>query len=254
MRSPSIEVIAKTDIGKERNSNEDSIVSAVFNIGGNNQTIDCGILAVADGMGGHELGEVASSIATKVFLREVLDRLLEASIRNTKINFLNILGDAFEVANQEVLMIRKGTRQMGTTLVGAIICNNNIYIANVGDSRAYIINPEKELFQITKDHSAVQEMLDANIITKEQARNHPRKNIITKALGLNEDAHPDFFETTLNNQMLMLCSDGLSNMIEEIEIVKRAHKNLESSVNDLINLANKRGGTDNISIALACYN
>ena len=145
------------------------------------------------------------------------------------------------------------TDRIGTTLVGAIIVDNHIYIVNVGDSRAYLIKPNKSIRQITKDHSAVQEMLDNNVITKEQAKNHPRRNILTKALGLSETVSPDIYEQYMGGETLMLCSDGLYGMLDEKEITKTVNGNIYKTADDLISLANKHGGIDNISVAIARY-
>lgn len=150
----------------------------------------------------------------------------------------------------DMFNVRKGN-SLGTTLVGAIIINNRVFITNVGDSRAYLITPHKAITQITKDHSAVQEMLDAKIITKEQAKNHPRRNIITKALGLEKEITPDIFEADIKDKTLLLCSDGLYSMVDEQEIVKTINGNIYESAETLISLANKHGGLDNISVALA---
>ena len=122
---------------------------------------------------------------------------------------------------------------------------------NVGDSRAYLVKPQKTITQITKDHTAVQAMLDSKIITKEQAKNHPRRNIITKAMGLATKVAPDIYEEEMEDRTLLLCSDGLYNMVEESEITKTVSGNLYSSAVSLISLANEHGGLDNISIVLA---
>ena len=127
------------------------------------------------------------------------------------------------------------------------------YIVNVGDSRAYLIKPNESIKQLTKDHSAVQEMLDAKIITEEQAKNHPRRNVITRALGLSETIEVDIFEQDLTDETLVLCSDGLYDMLDENEIKTTVNGSIYKSTDDLISLANKHGGTDNISIAMARY-
>lgn len=248
-----ITLSSKTDVGKERDNNEDSVVSEILD-GIKDNGFDCAILAVADGMGGYEKGEVASKMATKIFIEEVKQNILQFSNDWSKLEFPKILLKSIKSANKEVWKISNNkSNRMGTTIVGAIIVNDKIFIANVGDSRAYLITPKKSALLITKDHSAVQEMLDANIITKEQAINHPRKNIITRALGLEEDVQIDLFENTLGDKVLMLCSDGLYNMVEEEEIINSINGNISKSADTLISLANKHGGKDNISIALASH-
>ena len=247
-----ISLHTKTDIGKERNSNEDSVASLILNTQNSRNEIHYGILVVADGMGGHDLGEVASEIAAMKFIEEVANNIFRYTNSNGKIKFEEVLSKAVDLANKEIWAISKNQPQhLGTTLVGAIIADKHIYIANVGDSRAYLIKPNKPIQQITKDHSAVQEMLDNNVITKEQAKNHPRKNILTKALGLTEKVTPDIFVEEMNGCTLLLCSDGLYNMIDDDGIIKSVNGNIHESVEKLISLANRNGGLDNISVALA---
>jgi serine/threonine protein phosphatase PrpC len=250
-----ITLFTQTNVGKERDNNEDSVASLVLNANSSKKEFDCGILVVADGMGGHEMGEVASDIAVKTFVEKVLHNILHSSKDKSKIDFSEILEKSVIAANKEVINMAGGkSNRMGTTLVGAIIFDNRAYIANVGDSRAYLVKSKKSLIQITKDHSAVQAMLDANIITKEQAKNHPRKHIITKSLGLNEEIRPDIFEQNLDDGVLLLCSDGLFNMVDDEDIIQAVNGNIYNTAEDLITLANKHGGLDNISVGLASYN
>ena len=247
-----LSIFSDTDIGNERKINEDCVATLMLNAKSFNNNFDCGILVVTDGMGGHDFGELASNIASKKFMEDTIQHILLCSEKNETINFSKILLHSVEVANNEVWKISKqNINQIGTTLVGAIIVDNKVFIVNIGDSRAYLINPQKSIKQITKDHSVVQEMVDANMITKEQAKIHPRRNIITKALGLSEQIIPDIFEEEINDQTLLLCSDGLHGMVEESEIIKTVNGSVSQSVENLIILANKHGGYDNISVALA---
>lgn len=248
-----ITIYTKTDIGKQRETNEDSVASLVLNSVSNGQEFNYGVLVVADGMGGREMGEVASDLATNKFIKEISDSILNSPLEKENIKFSEIISKAVEVANKEVWELsKKKSNQIGTTLVGAIIVDRHVYIVNVGDSRAYLVS-KKAVSQITKDHSVVQEMLDGKMITKEQAKHHPRKNIITKALGLEENVKADVFEVDMNQDTLMLCSDGLSNLIDEKEISKAMKGDIQRSADALITLANKNGGWDNISIAVARY-
>ncbi|MDO9392137.1 MAG: protein phosphatase 2C domain-containing protein [bacterium] len=243
----------KTDIGKERTTNEDSVASSFINSQSFRNGISYGVLAVADGMGGHEMGEVASEIAAKKFIIDVAENILINTADNIDIKFEEILSKAVETANKEVWLISKNqSNRIGTTLVGAIIANNFAYVVNIGDSRAYLKN-KKSIIQITKDHSVVQEMLDGNMITKEQALNHPRENLLTKALGLTEEVKPDFFKQDLKDATLLLCTDGLYRMLNDKEISKTMNGNIYKSANALISLANKHGGIDNVSVAIAKY-
>lgn len=244
----------KTDIGKERSSNEDSVASLIMNAKSFRNELNYGILVVADGMGGLKKGEVASEVAAKTFIESVTENIFHYSSINGKIRFEDVLTKAVEAANKKVWTISENHQgKIGTTLVGAIIADNHIYVINVGDSRAYLIKPNKSIQQITKDHSAVQEMLDNHIITKEQAINHPRRNILTKALGLSESVIPDFYEQDMRGETLMLCSDGLYGMLDENEITKTVNGSIYKTADDLISLANEHGGWDNISIAIARY-
>lgn len=245
-------IYSLTDTGKRRENNEDSVASLVVNFQSFNKELTFGILVVADGIGGRELGEVASDIAAKKFIIETVNNTLISSVRNEKVNFSEILLKSIEVVNSEIWKLSEGKiKPIGTTLVGAIIVDNNFYIVNVGDSRAYLINPQKSITQITKDHTVVQEMIDAKIITKEQAKNHPKRNNLTRALGLSQDVKPDIFEEDIKNKILLLCSDGLYNMVDDDEIIKTIIRNLYNSAVELISAANQHGGLDNISVALA---
>jgi len=250
-----ITLYTKTDIGKERTSNEDSVASLIMNSQSFRKEFNYGILVVADGMGGHEMGEVASEVAAQTFIEAVTENIFHFTTSNNGvIKFDDVLRNAVQSANKKVWEISENkTFKMGTTLVGAIIFDKHIYIVNVGDSRAYLIKPNKSIRQITKDHSAVQEMLDNGVITKEQSINHPRRNILTKALGLSESITPDIFEQDMEDNTLMLCSDGLYGMLDDNEIIKTMNGNIYKSGNDLISLANEHGGVDNISVAIARY-
>lgn len=248
-----LNIFSKTDIGKKRENNEDSVISIVIHSQSFNKELNCGILVVADGIGGHEMGEVASGIASKKFIEEAVQSILLASEKSGKINFSEILLKSVKFANNKVFKLSEGkTNPAGTTLVGAIVVENHIYIVNVGDSRAYLVKPHETITQITKDHSAVQELLDNKIITKEQAKNHPRRNILTKALGLAKEVIPDIYEEEMKDRTLLLCSDGLYSMVDEDEIAKTINGNIYDSAEELISLANKYGGLDNISVAMAC--
>lgn len=249
-----ITLYTKTDIGKERTTNEDSVASLIMNSQSFKKELNYGILVVADGMGGHEMGEVASEVAAKKFIEEVTENIFHFKADNGNIKFGEVLKKAVNAANREVWSISENqSSRIGTTLVGAIIVNNHVYVVNVGDSRAYLIKPSKSILQITKDHSAVQEMLDGKMITKEQAKNHPRRNILTKALGMSENVTADIYEQDMKDDTLMLCSDGLYAMLDDEEITNTMNGNIYKSADALITLANKHGGVDNISIAIARY-
>ncbi len=250
-----ITLYTKTDIGKERTSNEDSVAALIMNSQSFKKQLNYGILVVADGMGGLDKGEVASELATKTFVEVISENMTHFTRENNDVKFEEILKKAVDSANKEVWALSQNQpNQVGTTLVGAVIFDKHIYIVNVGDSRAYLIKSDKSIRQITKDHSVVQAMLDNNVITKEQAKKHPRRNILTKALGLSENIAPDIFMQNIKDETLMLCSDGLYDMLDEQEILQTINGNIYQAAEDLISLANKHGGTDNISVAMAKYN
>lgn len=246
-----------TDIGKVRELNEDGFV--VWELTGfqDPRPFRIGLYAVADGMGGHQAGEVACKLALNALLETIqkavlnelgkgVDQLYEADWRNT-------LRSAFEHANRVVWENALGSRSdMGTTMVAALVIGNRAYIANVGDSRAYIFRGDK-LKQITKDHSLVQQLVDAGQIQPEQARVHPHRNIIYRAVGLREQIEVDLFEELLSvGDKLLLCSDGLHDMVEDkaIEEVLLSEQDLQSSCAKLIEQANELGGADNITVVL----
>jgi len=266
----SLTIVADSDRGQKRESNEDYTASDFVEIKSDdpNSKLDCGIIVLADGMGGFEMGEVASQTAAKIFIEEIKLKI-NFSTNPDELNFDTILINAVEAANREVYkMTLEKMQPMGTTLVGAVIINGKAYIVNVGDSRAYLIKPPSSIRQITKDQSAVQDMFEAKIITREQMKNHPRRNYVTKSLGLKEDVSPDIFHQDLkNDNILMLCSDGLFNMVDDDEIIKIVNRDLAEDLvpeasfatqmqkiaTDLIALANKNGGVDNISVAFTAY-
>lgn len=245
---------ARTDVGKIRRNNEDSVASLVINYQSFGMELSYAVIAVADGMGGHEMGEVASKIASEKFIETVTGNIYSSWHNSEKIKFREILINAVEAANNEVWKISVNHKhRIGTTLVGAILSGNYISIANVGDSRAYLVDPAKTITQITKDHTAVQEMVDAGIITREEALNHPRKSILTRSLGTTPVIKPDIFELNMKENILLLCSDGLYGMIDDIDICNTVERDIFKSADTFISLANIKGGIDNISVALAAY-
>lgn len=234
-----LEVCCKTDVGKKRNANEDSLLAVSLG--------NAHLLAVADGLGGHAAGEVASRVALieiEGFLRTSLPRE----------NLRDAMKGAIAKANREIILLSKENPSyagMGSTLVAAVVSQNKALIANVGDSRAYLIGDE--IRWKTKDHSLVQELVDGNLITEEEAFNHPQKNIVTMTLGLENEVFPDFYDVELSGSILLLCSDGLSDSLRDEEIRKTiaASANLDEACTNLINLANDKGAADNITVILA---
>jgi len=205
------------------------------------------LFVVADGMGGHKAGDFASRYTVEVILKSV-------RMKKEK-NPIKIIQTAVETANEKVLAKANSDENlagMGTTVVVATVINHYIYVANVGDSRLYLIRDKIQ--QITKDHSLVEEMVRIGEINREQARNHPDKNIITRAVGVRSRVSIDFFDMKLEKEdIILMCSDGLSNMIEDEEIekiIKDGRGDLPGTALELVERANRNGGKDNIAVVL----
>lgn len=220
--------------GNVRELNEDSVYTG--------ELAEKGFLAlVADGMGGYNAGEIASGMA----VREVRQNISTLDGKG--------LEEGFRQANRKIYELAASKpeyRNMGTTLSGCIIKDNMLYAANVGDSRIYLICGKK-IRQITVDHSYVQELVDMGHITKAEAAEHPNKNIITRAIGTDRTVEIDIFAYKVKNgDMVILCSDGLSNYLEEAELLTLAqkYKKPETCVRHMVDTALERGGCDNISV------
>ena len=197
-------------------------------------------------MGGHNSGDFASSFAVQTFLHSVLE--------DENQNPIKIIRSAIEEANRKVLekaRTHADMSGMGTPMVLVTVVDDNAYVANVGDSRLYLI--EDRITQITKDHSLVQELVRRGLLTKEEAQNHPDKNKITRVIGISPEIEVDFFDIHLKeNSTLLLCSDGLSNMVSDEEIWRIANtsRDLREMGMRLVSLANENGGKDNIAVVL----
>ena len=220
----------KSDVGLMRTINQDSIFVSMSSVGKLPN-----LFIVADGMGGHKAGDVASRKSIEEFIKYVCTTNMTDPA--------NILDSGIMEINKIILDLAKSNKDysgMGTTFVAATIVENHVYIANVGDSRLYLVN--EDIQQITRDHSLV-----------EEARTHFKKNIITRAVGAEEAVTADIFEIeTKPNDKLLLCSDGLTNMVEDYEIktIVQSSDDIESAVHRLIDQANENGGKDNISVVL----
>ncbi|WP_346928429.1 Stp1/IreP family PP2C-type Ser/Thr phosphatase [Clostridium sp.] len=226
----------ETDVGNKRTFNEDSV--------GYYEEEDFGIFVVADGMGGHNAGEVASKIAKDTIIEYVINHKNDRSQEE-------ILNEAILSANRKIYresLLNEGCNGMGTTLVGAFVRGNNLTIVNIGDSRGYVLK-DGELVKVTKDHSLVQELLDNGTITNEEAKNHPNKNVITRALGTNPVVMADYYNLDIRDvSKVILCSDGLTNEVSENDIFRVLQNYNGNQCFELINMSKKNGGRDNISI------
>lgn len=236
-----MEVYAKSDIGKEREMNQD-----YFYISPPDSNINLYILA--DGMGGYQGGEVASKLATNT-VKNYIENNFENTLKE-KDEILKLIKGAIEYANMVVYEKSKENKDldgMGTTIEVCLIYNNKAYIGHVGDSRTYRL---RGVFirKLTTDHSYVEKLIKDGTITKEQAVNHPKKNMITKALGCNLFVEPDVtVKGFIKDDILLLCSDGLTNMIDEDKIYDVIKEDVENAPDKLIKMANNSGGYDNIT-------
>ena len=230
-----------TDTGVLRTMNQDYCFSSDTPIGKLSN-----LYIVCDGMGGHKAGEYAS--------RYTVERIVASVSRSRSEDPIRILKTAIHKAN-EILVIEsqedKEKRGMGTTVVAATILDNKMYVANVGDSRLYVINDTIE--QITNDHSYVEEMIRIGKLKREEARAHEKKNVITRAVGAAEKVKVDFFEVDLKaNDTVLLCSDGLTNMVSD-EVIRQivlSYKEVDDISKELVSEANKNGGQDNITVVV----
>jgi protein phosphatase len=231
-----------TDTGKVRDHNEDSVI-----IVKNDE--DSYLMAIADGMGGHSAGEVASSIAISY-----LGKHFKETYRNmSKIDAVNWIRDAVNEINTLIFQHEKThpeSKGMGTTLVMAILTKEYLLFGNVGDSSGFVMKDDK-LHKVTYDHTLVNLLVSAGELTKEEASVHPKKNVLMKALGAAPEVDVDIFDCDMDVSEILLSSDGLTGMLERehIEKVLLGDGSIEDKVIKLIQKANNRGGTDNISVA-----
>ena len=230
-----------TDIGRKRKLNQDTVYSCEHPLGNLNN-----LFIVCDGMGGHKAGDYASAYTVKAIEREV-------EVCDDK-SPIKILREAITIANTEIY--EKASSEpdfagMGTTCVAATISDDVLYVANVGDSRLYLI--DKEITQVTKDHSLVAELVRKGSLDESQAKSHPDKNIITRAIGAAPSIDIDFFEVELSaGDVILMCTDGLTNMVDDDEILRiiRTSVDVPDMAENLIKMANHNGGKDNIGVVI----
>lgn len=238
-----MEIYSKTDIGKKRSSNQDAVAGKIISEG-------LAWTVVCDGMGGASGGDIASNEAVEE-ISKVMGSINESM---SKENILELMNKAVQAANTVVFNKSQSDESlhgMGTTVVLAVVSGNHLYVMHAGDSRAYLISGS-EITQVGVDHSIVQEMVDSGEITSTEARNHTRKNIITRALGIGNLVELDCNTADLKPEdIVLVCSDGLSNHLEDDEICEIAkEKSLRTIAELLIDKCNIRGGKDNITVSL----
>lgn len=236
-----MKAVALTDKGLKRPINQDYVYIKLDNIG-------ClpNLFVLADGMGGHKAGDMASRYTVETFIS-----LVKESEENDSIS---VISDAVTRVNTRLLKKAKESEDyqgMGTTLVVASIFGSTLKVANVGDSRLYVVNDD--IVQITRDHSLVEEMVQMGQIDRQQARNHEKRNVITRAIGGYETVDAEMFSIDLNpSDKILMCSDGLTNMVEDVNILSIIKNNddIEAAARNLIRAANENGGKDNISVII----
>ena len=230
-----------TDIGKKRQLNQDYVYTSEMPIGNLPN-----VFIVADGMGGHNAGDYASKYTVETIVQEIS--------RAQNDNPVTIIKNAIGIANEHIRQKAEEDERlygMGTTLVVATCMGNLLQVANVGDSRLYVVNDR--ITQITRDHSLVEEMIRMGGIDRESARSHPDKNIITRAIGASETVKVDFFTVKLQKgDIVLMCSDGLTNMLEdeEIRMILNGQRDIVEKAEELVRAANNNGGNDNIAVVL----
>ncbi len=243
-----MQVFGKSDIGLKRKSNQDCFYYAKVN----ENTLWA---IVCDGMGGVNGGDVASNLAVKS-IKDSLNNENWEEPSETQSNIKKMLRNALKKANLEIFTNAQDNKDlagMGTTAVLVAVTEDKIHVAHVGDSRAYLVRQGK-IKQLTIDHSMVQEMIDEGEITHEEAKMHPNKNIITRALGISKDVDVDYsMKTKKPGDSIIICTDGLTNYLDQKEILEyfKSEKG-EALVDGLISSANERGGADNITVVTLC--
>ncbi|MFD2116911.1 Stp1/IreP family PP2C-type Ser/Thr phosphatase [Paenibacillus yanchengensis] len=237
----------RSNVGRVRHVNEDNAWTEKWS-----DTVALAI--VADGMGGHLAGDVASQLAVQAFSKIMQESIHHPSITVDEGKML--MRQAITEANRQIYQLASSDEryyQMGTTIVAAIVCNNEIIIGHVGDSRAYLFSKET-ITSLTSDHTLVNELVKSGQLTEEEAAVHKRRNILSRAVGTDEFVEIDIQSFPWStNDILLLCSDGLTNMVSEAEMqqtIAAHHLSLDEKANEFIRLALTAGGDDNITVAL----
>ena len=237
-------VFAKSDIGKARELNQDYYYIS-------QDTDEPKIYILADGMGGYKGGEIASKLSTDSVRKYIQSNF--SSITKEKEEILKLVKSAVEYANMIVYEKSKEIPElegMGTTMEVCLIYNNKAYIGHVGDSRIYRIRKDV-IRKLTKDHSYVQKLVEDKKITREEAKIHPKKNMLTKALGCTAYVEPDIRARNFEKgDIFIMCSDGLTNMVDEKQIYDIVTRDIEKAAEELVNEANAAGGYDNITVII----
>ena len=241
-----VKAYAKSDIGKVREINQDSYYIT------EDQFANIHLYILADGMGGCNAGDIASKLAIKCAKSYIENNFLDTP--KDKESLVQLIGSSMEYANMVIyeksLENKQNFEGMGTTLEICLIYNNKAYIGHIGDSRVYRIRKEF-MRRITRDHSYVQTLIEDGKITKEEALHHPKRNMLTKALGCMEQVEPDVYtKTFIKDDIILMTSDGLTNMIKESEIYDIVKQDKLHATENLVKQANENGGYDNITVVI----
>ncbi len=237
-----LKTFSVTNIGRKRRMNQDYVYSSEQPVGRLPN-----LFVVADGMGGHNAGDYASRTAVETIVEKIAD--------SPESDPLRIFEHAIQAANTRIRELAAAARElegMGTTVVAACVGEGVLYVANVGDSRLYVVN-RSGIRQITRDHSWVEEMVRRGGLGRAEARNHPDKNIITRAVGAEDTVKADFFSVPIEKEdEILMCTDGLTNMLEDeqIRMILGGGRDIVEKAQELVNAANENGGRDNISVIL----
>jgi serine/threonine protein phosphatase PrpC len=244
-------------IGKQRDHNEDSLFSLNHVLAGDGENIPVGIFIIADGMGGHQHGELASSVAIRVVAGRLVHRLYQPLFSLESGNHNDPLQEVMQASVQEAQQaVAKEVPGGGTTLTAVFVIGDQVTIAHVGDSRAYFVYPDGNIHTITRDHSLVRRLIELGQLTEQEAANHPQRNVLYRALGQGEPFEPDINTHQFPQQgYLLLCSDGLWGVISEAEILAiiQSSSNPSIACQRMVDSANAAGGPDNISVILVQY-
>jgi serine/threonine protein phosphatase PrpC len=242
-------------VGKQREHNEDSLVAITATLAGNAASVPFGLYVVADGMGGHQFGEVASNAAIRVLAGQIMRKfhsfLFNMPTQQPEEPLQEIMEEAFQEAHRIVQREAPGS---GTTLTAALVIGQQITIGHVGDSRAYAVYTGGRVEQLTRDHSLVKRLEELGHLNKEEAANFPHRNVLIRALGQGEALETDVFTVPFpHNGYLMLCSDGLWGVVAEQDILRSINEapNLPRACQNMVDAANTAGGPDNITVVLA---
>jgi len=254
LKTPQLLVSCSQSIGRQRDHNEDALFTLNTTLASNGKYLPFGLFVVADGMGGHEQGEIASNIAVRIvasrIIRKVLITLVSLIPSTPNNSIQEILEQSVQEAHEKIL---EEAPESGTTLTTLLILDRHMTIAHVGDSRAYVISPNGDIELKTRDHSLVMRMIELGQITDEEASNHPQRNVLYRALGQGEHFSADISTYPLpDNGYILLCSDGLWSVVPDEKISELITKSpdIYTGGQQLIQAANEAGGPDNISAIL----